>query len=102
MQLLNKIDIILNVVLIISLVVSYFVMEKVKSQANISNNQNQLNKNEKIIIWITCLFAPFFSGLIYYFGWKKVLPIKAKQANNILWLSLLVLAFIGFTISALS
>ena len=101
MEILNKIDLYLNVVLVISLIASFFIMKKIKSQTDTNKNQEALSKNEKIIVWITCLGAPLFAGLIYYFGWKKTLPQKAKQANNISWLAMLILAFIWFTVSAI-
>ncbi|MFH1773325.1 MAG: hypothetical protein ABH818_03210 [Patescibacteria group bacterium] len=98
MEILNKIDSILNIILIIAFIVSILIMKKIKSQ---SSNQDKLNKNEKIIVWATCLLAPFFAGLVYYFGWKKLLPQKAKEANNISWSAMLILAFFWFTLSAL-
>lgn len=100
MEILNKIDIYLNIVLVLALIASILIMRKIKSQ-NISKIQDKLNKNEKIIVWITCLLAPFFVGLVYYFGWKKTMPQKAKEANNISWAAMLILAFVWFTISAL-
>ena len=100
MEILNKIDIILNIVLVLAFIASILIMRKIKLQ-NSQNIQDKLTKNEKIIVWITCLLAPFFAGLVYYFGWKKTMPQKAKEANNISWTAMLILAFFWFTISAL-
>jgi hypothetical protein len=47
--------------------------------------------NEKLSVWIICLFNPIWGGAIMYYGWKKKLPEKAKQANSI--------SFKGFFIS---
>lgn len=48
--------------------------------------QDSLVLKEKIIIWILCLVDPVIAGAIFYYGWKKRLPVKAKQANRISWL----------------
>ena len=52
-----------------------------------------LTHDEKISVWIICLLNPIWGGAIMYYGWKKKLPEKAKQANNI--------SFKGFFISAI-
>jgi hypothetical protein len=101
MEILNKIDSILNFVFAISLIGSIYFMITTKKHINQSNGQNSLDKNEKIITWVTCLGTPLFAGAVYYYGWKKIFPQKAKQANNISWLAMLILAFAWFTVSAL-
>jgi hypothetical protein len=101
MEILNKIDTILNIVLVLAFIASFLIMRKIKLQSSPNNTQDKLSKNEKVIVWITCLLAPFFAGLVYYFGWKKTMPQKAKEANNISWTAMLILAFVWFTVSAL-
>lgn len=46
-----------------------------------------LTTSEKIQIWIICLLEPVIPGAIFYFGWRKRLPRKAKQANKISWIA---------------
>jgi len=49
-------------------------------------SEEPLTTKEKILIWILCIFNPIWAGVVLYYGWKKRLPVKAKQANKIsLW-----------------
>jgi hypothetical protein len=75
-------------------------MKKIKSQAN--NNPESLSKNEKLIVWATCLLAPFFAGLVYYFGLRKTLPQKTKETNKIAWLAFIIMGIIWLTAQALA
>lgn len=93
------IQIIFLVVLIVSLVV---MMKAKKTVPDGSSATVPLTGNEKILIWILSLINPIITGLVFYYGWKKKLPTKAKQANNItLWAFLILillvigLAFLG-------
>jgi len=42
-----------------------------------------LTTEEKIIVWLACLLSPVLAGAIFYYGWKKKLPVKAGKANTI-------------------
>ncbi len=42
-----------------------------------------LSKKEKIMVWIFCFLNPILAGAVFYYGWKRKLPIKAKEANKI-------------------
>jgi hypothetical protein len=65
-------------------------------------SQDPLTKKEKIIIWIICVFTPIWGGAIFNYGWKKLLPVKAKKANNIsLWVFLIEI-ILGLAIGFLS
>ena len=46
-------------------------------------NNNPLNRKEKLFIWTICFLNPIWGGAILYYGWRKILPEKAKQANTI-------------------
>ena len=63
-------------------------------------SQDPLSTKFKIIIGILSFFNPVIAGAVFYYGWKKKLPIKARQANQIsLWMFLvfiLVVVSIGF------
>ena len=66
----------------------YLMVAKKKGLTQVS--QEFLTRNEKIIIWIICFFDPIWGGAIFYYGWKKILPQKAKTANHIsLWMFLI-------------
>lgn len=72
------------VVELIVFVSSFMFMRKVKSQVVDGQVINDsLTKKEKIIVWIASLLQPIIAGAVFYYGWKKKLPAKAKQANNI-------------------
>lgn len=86
MDIINNISILFNILLPIAFVVSIVVMNKVKSS---TTKDNPLTSNEKIIVWVTCFFAPIFSGFVYYYGWKKKIPQKAKEAGHIAWLAII-------------
>jgi len=48
--------------------------------------QDPLARKQKALIWVLCLLNPIVAGAVFYYGWKKRLPVKAKQANQIsLW-----------------
>jgi len=49
-----------------------------------------------------CLLAPLISQTIFYYGWKKQLPKKAKKANNLGWLAILLWIGGSIIINALS
>lgn len=42
-----------------------------------------LTQSEKIQVSITVFLNPILAGLVYYFGWKKKLVIKAREANRL-------------------
>ena len=45
--------------------------------------QDPLTGKQKALIWILCLLNPLVAGIIFYYGWEKRLPVKARQANQI-------------------
>jgi hypothetical protein len=81
--------------LLLTVVAIYLMISTKKNYKEVS--QEPLTVNEKIIIWIICFFTPIWGGAIFYYGWRKLLPIKAKKANNIsLWVFLIeIILFIG-------
>ena len=36
------------------------------------------------------LLNPIVAGAVLYYGWKKLLPVKAKQANHISMIAFLI------------
>ena len=58
----------------------------VKGKIKTGQVVDQLSGGEKLYVWITSLLNPVFCGAVFYYGWKGVLPRKARQANAIsLW-----------------
>ena len=54
-----------------------------------------LTTGEKISVWIMGLANPLISDIILYYGWKKKLPIKAKQANRIsIWAFVIIVVLV--------
>jgi len=97
----NIIFLIISIFFCISLVGSIIVMKRVKAKISPGQiSQEPLTKDEKIKIWILALLNPIWAGLIFYFGWRKLLPIKAKKANIISFVAfipwLLFFALTGF------
>ncbi|HLD61824.1 MAG TPA: hypothetical protein VI998_02505 [Patescibacteria group bacterium] len=58
-------------------------------------DSNPLTGNEKILIWVICFLNPILGGAILYYGWRKKLPLKAKQANTISFAAFGLLLLIG-------
>lgn len=60
-----------------------------------------LTRNEKIQIWIQCLFQPIWGGAILYYGWRTPLPTMAKEANRISFIAFgieIILVVIGIVV----
>jgi purine-cytosine permease-like protein len=76
----------ISLILTIALVV--WLNKKVKTKE--TNNQG-LTIVEKIFTWIVGFLVPLLcvNGIMYY-GLRKKYPIKAKQANKIGWITLLI------------
>lgn len=52
--------------------------------------ESSLEGNEKIFVPLLTFFSPLIAGAIFYYGWKKLLPTKAKIANRISWIMFLL------------
>src|SRR4030067_3149488 len=74
----------ISLLFVVALVVTIWLMLDRRSRVKDGQTVDEsLTTNEKILVWVLCLFDPIISGAIFYFGWKKKMPIKAKQANTI-------------------
>lgn len=58
-------------------------------------SSDPLTIGEKILIWVFCVLNPFLAGAILYYGWKNRLPVKAKAANRISWISFGIFFILG-------
>ena len=45
---------------------------------------------EKILVWVACLLNPVWNGPLFYYGMRKKLPARARQANRISWIAFLI------------
>ena len=74
----------ISLLFVVALIVTIWLMLDRRSRVKDGQTVDEsLTTNEKILVWVLCLFDPIISGAIFYFGWKKKMPIKAKQANTI-------------------
>lgn len=72
-------------------VISFFIMRKEKSiVAEGQIDESPLSGNTLWYVLILCLLSPLIAQMIFYYGWKKRLPKKAKKANNLGWLAVLI------------
>lgn len=49
---------------------------------------------EKRAIWILCFANPVIFGAIFYYSFRKDLPMRAKYANQASWWAFFILVFI--------
>jgi len=72
-------------------------MQRVKSHVTVGQVvTDSLTGNEKLYIWLLCLASPVLSGAIFYYGWRRVLPKKAKSANTVSILAFLILIILFY------
>jgi|GEM_PF-1615368 len=86
-----------------TLVVSFWLMraEGAKLKSLTETDQAPLTNQQKVVVGLLSFFDPILAGCIFYFGWKKQLPVKARQASLIassVFLFLLVLIGIGYSV----
>lgn len=68
--------------------------QAINKQTQVGQMSDSLSDGEKVYIWITCFLNPLISGAVFYYGWKTLLPNKAKQANAIsMWAFLIEVIF---------
>lgn len=92
-----------QIISLIILVAAIFYMISVKKKAQTGQVNDMLSGGEKLYIWISSLLNPVFSGAVFYYGWKKMMPHRAKQANAIsLWAFLIeiILVVVYFLVLA--
>jgi hypothetical protein len=72
-------------------IISFFLMRKEKSAVPEGQvDESPLSGSVLWYVFILCLLAPLIAQTIFYYGWKKRLPKKAKKANNLGWLAILL------------
>lgn len=81
-------DLIMLVAATTAIVGSYKLMKSAKSKlASEQISQDGLSHDEKNKVYALALLNPVWAGIIFYFGWRKNLPAKAKEANNITFIA---------------
>lgn len=88
---------------LISIIGSFSVMKKSKSKLEPEQiSQDLLTDDENRKVYIFAILNPIWAGLIFYLGWRKKLPMKAKKANKISFIAfglwLILSALIGWPI----
>ncbi len=90
--------------LIIGLVFSVYSYLFMKSVIKHTTQDGPLTKSEKIQVIVCLIFNTLISWIIFHFGWRKTLPIKAAQVNRYgkrILLLLIGIAFLGILSSVL-
>lgn len=80
---------------------SYFLMNRAVKN---STADAPLTTGEKIQVILLLIFNTLPSWFIFYLGWKKKLPVKAKQVNKYLFVIIGILvaaAILGVAVAVL-
>lgn len=88
-------------VIIILCAYSFFIMNRAIKN---SSPDAQLSTAEKIQVILLLIFNTLPSWLIFHLGWKKKLPVKAKQVTKYLFVIIGVLvglAILGIVVAVL-
>ena len=85
----------MNLITIIAGIITFFLMRNQKSLVTEGQiDESPLNGSLFWYVLILCFFSPIVSQAIFYYGWRKQLPEKAKKANRIGWIVLLFWVFV--------
>ncbi len=78
-------------------IVAFVFMWQVRSRAVAGQIiSDSLSGKEKLYVWLLCLISPILAGAFFYYGWKKSMPQKAKSANRISIIALLILIIVFY------
>jgi prolipoprotein diacylglyceryltransferase len=90
-----------QIISLLVLIIAIWYTFKVRSQAKAGQAVDDLHGGEKAYVWISSLLNPIFSGAFFYYGWKKLLPVKAKKANAISLWAFLIEVILGILYAVL-
>lgn len=77
-------ELIIYVGIAISIIGSIIILKKAKAKLTSGQvSQEPLTNDERIRVWILAILNPIWTDVILYFGWRKSLPIKARNANSV-------------------
>ena len=81
---------------IVAVTIAWWLMIKEKSKISKGQVSNEsLTTHEKYTISLLSFVSPILSQAIFYYGWKKRLPLKARSANKIGWIAFALLVVIN-------
>jgi hypothetical protein len=81
---------------------SIFLMRKEKAAVPQGQvDETPLTGNLFWYVFVLCLLAPLIAQTVFYYGWKKRLPTKARKANSLGWLALLIDFVVGIGVRML-
>jgi len=92
----NAIEII---VFVVSTIAAFLYMRAIRStvlKGQVSDEQ--LTRAERPYVLVLVVLSPLVAGALFYYGWIKRLPHKAKKANNY---SIIVFVILGLMYIAL-
>lgn len=76
----------IQIISLLVLISAIWYMVSVRGKVKSGQAVDQLSGGEKLYIWIASLLNPVFSGAVFYYGWKKMLPIlKPKRQIQFLF-----------------
>ncbi len=79
-----QVEVIRNTIFLIIFIISLFYMMKERRRVLTGQTiEEPLTKKEKALMWVLCIFNPIIAGAVFYYGWIKKLPVKARQVNRI-------------------
>lgn len=73
-----------------------------RGEAKQGKGKDVLAGREKILIWVLSILNPILTGLVMYFGLRKLLPNKAKQINKITLIAFLIFIAVYVTMNVLN
>ena len=72
-------------------IISVFVMRKERSAVPEGQvDESPLSGRTFWYVLTLCLLIPLIGQTIFYYGWKGRLPKKAKKANSLGWITILI------------
>lgn len=75
----NTIKLIVFVTSTVASLTYMYILRNTVKQGQIDNTN--LSKRESLYVFLCVVFSPLIAGAIFYYGWIKGLPKKAKMAN---------------------
>lgn len=87
---------------ILPVIIVVFAFYYMNSVTKSTLKDSPLTRNQKIIVLLTLFFGMPYTFFVYYFGWKKKFPTKARDvrryAVNFL-LALIIIAVVSFLLA---
>ena len=87
----NNMKLLASIIIIGAGIISFYLMREEKSSLLEGQiDESPLKGKMAWYVFILALAAPVISPTIFYYGWRKHLPKKARKANNLGWLAFLI------------